>query len=150
MKVTTYEDLLESDVPQRAVSKPKTESIADLFARARKAGIDAGNANTPTPMIVGSPSTPLGTDIDTTKPMYYVSGGVCGFAWVSVKARVNSAIGKWLIASGNGQKSEYHRAILISVHDHDQSMSRKEAHARAIAKVLRDAGWEAYAESRID
>ena len=40
---------------------------------------------TPTPMVVGTPTTPLGDDIDYTKETYYVADGMCGFAWINIK-----------------------------------------------------------------
>ena len=34
---------------------------------------------TPNPMVVGTPTTPLGDDIDYSKDTYYVADGMCGF-----------------------------------------------------------------------
>ena len=39
----------------------------------------------PTPMVVGTPTTPLGNDIDYSKETYYVADGMCGFAWINIK-----------------------------------------------------------------
>ena len=44
-----------------------------------------GHGCTPTPMVVGTPTTPLGDDIDYTKDTYYVADGMCGFAWINIK-----------------------------------------------------------------
>ena len=42
-------------------------------------------ACTPTPMMVGEPTTPLGNDIDYSKDTWLVNDGVCGFAWINIK-----------------------------------------------------------------
>ena len=47
----------------------------------------AGHGCTPTPMVVGTPTTPLGDDIDYSKDTYYVADGLCGFAWINIAAR---------------------------------------------------------------
>ena len=57
----------------------------ELYEKAHLAGMRAGNGEKVTPMIVGSPSTPLGSDIDPSKPTYFVEGGCCGFAGVVIK-----------------------------------------------------------------
>ena len=44
-------------------------------------GMDAGRSVGVSPMIVGSPSTPLGNDIDYSKKTYFVEGGVLWFCW---------------------------------------------------------------------
>ena len=62
-----------------------------LLERAHLMGMDAGRAASVTPMIVGSPSTPFGSDIDYSKKTYFVEDGACGFAGVVIKpARVSS------------------------------------------------------------
>ena len=40
-------------------------------------------------MVVGTPTTPLGDDIDYTKETYYVADGMCGFAWINIKPEVS-------------------------------------------------------------
>ena len=61
------------------------EIPATVYADAHAQGVKAGNACSPTPMIVGTPTTPLGNDIDYEKDVHYVSDGACGFAWVNIK-----------------------------------------------------------------
>ncbi len=78
------------------------------------------------------------------EPMY------CGFAWVNVTPG-NSAIAR-VLKSDFGARKSYRKGVDVwnpggSV---SQSMSLKEAGAEAFAKVLRDAGFSAYAESRAD
>ena len=61
------------------------EIPATVYAEAHSAGMAAGNGCTPTPMVVGTPTTPLGNDIDYDKETYYVADGMCGFAWINIK-----------------------------------------------------------------
>ena len=76
----------------------------------------------------------------------------CGFAWVEVKIRRNSKIGKELIAHGfkpswrSGQLDYWNPGGL-----NVQNIDIKEDGAYAFAKVLRDKlGLSAYAGSRLD
>lgn len=108
----------------------------NLIHNAHIAGQIAARECVPTPMVVkGYESTP-------------VMGGVCGFAWIEVRPRT-SPLAKWLKTQGHSS-SDYHKAVLVWVHQYGQSMARKEAYARAYAQVLRDSGYVAYANSRID
>ncbi len=53
-----------------------------IFEEGVKAGIQAANDCTPTPMVVGTPKDVFGKTIDISKPIYIVKGGMCGFASV--------------------------------------------------------------------
>lgn len=110
----------------------------DLFRQAELAGIAAGKAVSPEPMI-----------IDGYDP---VAGGVCGFAWVNFKMKSGLArkFGRFLWENNLGRKDEYYGGLTIWISDHGQSMTRKEAHASALAKVLQEAGIDAYSASRMD
>ena len=57
----------------------------ELYEKAHEAGMKAGNEVGVRPMIVGSPTTAFGSDIDYSKKTYVVEGGVCGFAGVVIK-----------------------------------------------------------------
>ena len=57
----------------------------EIYTEAHSAGMAAGHGCTPTPMVVGTPTTALGDDIDYTKDTYYVADGMCGFAWINIK-----------------------------------------------------------------
>lgn len=126
----------------------------ELFARAWAAGVAAGEATTPVPMIVGTPvnmmASLVGGDsaMDTSKPIYHVPSGVCGFAWVNVNPG-NSSFARWLIKT-NRAYSHYRGGVNIRISAYDQSMEKKAAHAGAMANVLRDAGIKAYSMSRED
>jgi hypothetical protein len=121
----------------------------ELFAKAHEAGMAAGNACNPTPMIVGTPKTLFGTELDYTKPVERVEGGVCGFAWINVKP-ATSGFAKWLKKTGKVRSVSYYGGYDIWVGLFGQSMARKEAYADAFARVLSDAGIKAYSMSRMD
>lgn len=130
------------------MSKAPVRKHQALLKRAREAGNAAGKAAAPTPMVVGTPTHPLGNDLDPTKKMYFVEGGVCGFAWVNVSPGTSS-FARYLVKVGAARRS-YDGGVDIWVSQYGQSMQRKEAHARAMAEVLRDGGVKAYASSRMD
>lgn len=119
-----------------------------IFDEAMEAGRKAATAMTPSTMIVGSPSTPFGTDVDPRKPVYVVPEGPCGFAWVKVRPG-NSPFANWLKKHNKGHKA-YEGGVDIWISDYNQSMQRKEAHAGAMARVLNAYGITAYSQSRMD
>jgi len=125
-----------------------TREAQRIFAHAHRAGIEAGNAVDPMPMVVGTPTTFLGNDIDYSKKTYYVPEGMCGFAWVVIRP-ANSSIARHAAKLGIGS-SAYGGGMEISVHDHGQSYERKQKHASAYAAVLREYGIEASPHSRLD
>jgi hypothetical protein len=127
---------------------PNLEGM-ELFNAAHEAGLAAGNACTPNPMLVGVPTTPFGNDIDYSKRVDYISEGPCGFAWVVIRP-ANCKFVNILKKNGIGRKN-YGGGWCIWVSLFNQSMARKEAYASAFAKVLRNNGIEnAYSDSRMD
>ncbi len=112
-----------------------------LWEEAKADGYVAGQDAIPTPMIVeGYEHEP-------------VMGGACGFAWVnfSMKKGTGRKFGKWLIDNGHARKDDYYGGCTIWVGDHGQSITRKEAHAHAMAQTLQRAGIEdAHGMSRMD
>ena len=75
----------------------------------------------------------------------------CGFAWVDIRGiKGNTKLGRAMKAAGYEQ--DYTRAFSIWNPSGlgTQCMSTKEAGARAAAKVFTDAGFTAYARSRVD
>ena len=90
-----------------------------------------------------------------TPPVMRIEGyapildGPCGFAWVNVKP-ANGQVAKALVAAGMARKNSYAGGVTVWVSEYNQSMARKEAHARAFANVLKNAGIAAYAGSRMD
>jgi hypothetical protein len=129
------------------VTKTSPQYFQLLFAQADAAGKAAAESAVPAPMIVGEETAPFNGVIDYTKPTYFVSEGLCGFAWVSFKG--NTAFGRWAKKTGKATKA-YGGGLQIWVSSYGQSVTRKEAYAQAFATVLRDAGIEAYAGSRLD
>ena len=125
------------------------EIPATVYADAHAKGIAAGNGANPTPMIVGTPTTPLGNDIDYSKDTHYVSDGVCGFAWVNIKPARGKFV-KYLKDNHIGRKDSYYGGYTVWVSDFGQSLARKESYARAFTKVLTDNGLTAYSMSRMD
>ena len=119
-----------------------------LLERAHLMGMDAGRAASVTPMIVGSPSTPFGSDIDYSKKTYFVEGGACGFAGVVIKPARGKFV-SYLKSLGMGYK-HYYGGYYVPVREFGQSMSRKEAYADAFAKVLTEEGMRCYVDSRMD
>jgi hypothetical protein len=118
-----------------------------IHQKAMQEAMAAADSCTPTPMVVGSPSTPWGSDIDYAKPTYYVADGPCGYAWVKIKGR--GAFAKWAKQTGVARPSAL-GGYTIYPSLMTQSIERKEAWANAYAQVLRDHGIEAYVDSRLD
>ena len=118
-----------------------------IYKAAKEAGLAAGNASVPVPMIVGSAKSLFGDEMDPAKPQYYIEGGVCGFARIAFAG--NIAFGRWAKKMGYA-RAGYPKGLYISVGEFGQSLQRKEAYAGAFAKVLRENGIEAWMESRMD
>lgn len=106
------------------------------------------------PMIIGQ-ETYFGSGVIDPSTREYVSGGVCGFAWVSVKPvnKGTTRLGKAerIMLEANGfRKNDYEKNYQRWISDFNQSMQKKEAYARAFAEVLRENGIRAYSGSRMD
>ena len=125
-----------------------SKEVMELFDRAHHAGLRAGHESTPTPMVVGSPSTPFGSDIDWNKSTYHVSDGVCGFAGVVIKPARGNFV-SFLKSKGLGWK-HYYGGFYMTCREFGQSLARKEAYCEAFAKVLGEAGMRCYVDSRMD
>jgi hypothetical protein len=117
-----------------------------LFEEAQAVGAAAAKACEVQAMVVAE------ADVLSGKPLaggqsWYVADGVCGFAWVNFPG--NSAFGRWLKSTGKA-RNDYPKGVAVSISQYNQSMQRKEAHAEAMAKYLRDHGIECSARSRMD
>jgi hypothetical protein len=125
-----------------------TSEVRGLFDTAHNAGVNAGTRVGVTPMVVGSPTTLLGSDIDYSKKTYVVEGGVCGFAGVVIKP----ARGKFvaLLKKMDLGWKHYYGGYYMTCREFGQSMTRKEAYCSAFAKVLGEAGIRCYVDSRMD
>jgi hypothetical protein len=121
--------------------------VNQVYEQAHQAGLNAVLSANVTPMIVTERANPL-DDSSSVKRAYFVDDGVCGFASVIVKP-ANCKFAKYLQAQGLGRK-HYYGGMSMSVRDFNQSLTKKEAYAEGFAKVLRDNGINAWAESRMD
>ncbi len=104
-------------------AKPNYRAI---WKEAKAAGNAAGERADCVAMVI--PGYPVITD------------GVCGFASLDWDKR--TSFGKWAKKNGVG---DYH-----FIGEHRQSLTRKEAHAHAMASVLHSHGVHVHVQSRID
>lgn len=118
-----------------------------LALRAHDAGMLAGQRAIPTPMIVGPGAITI-NGAPVSGETYYVSEGVCGFAWITIYPG-NSSFAIWAKKRGIASKA-YRGGVQVWVGEFGQSMERKAAYARAYAEVLQSAGITAYSGSRMD
>jgi hypothetical protein len=143
-----YGSLREKIAAEKAERQGRYAKFEAAYAEAYKAGCEAAAACTPTPMVVAERSNPL-NDLSAVRQAWHVPEGVCGFAWVKIP-KGNSSFARWLAKVSKARKS-YYGGFEINIREYGQSMQRKEAHARAMAKVLNEKlGVEAYADSRMD
>ena len=134
------------------IKDPKSYTEAEMAAiydEAVQAGIAAGSTVEVTPMIVGQAKDLLSNEIDYTKKTYFVESGVCGFAYVHVKP-ATSRFARWLVKTEKARKDSYMGGVYINIWDYNQSLTRKEAHAQAMARKLAEYGIDAWASSRMD
>lgn len=144
-----YATLREKIAAEKKARMTRYEKFEAVYNKANAAGHAAGVAAIPTPMTVGTPTTLFGNDLDPAKPIYHVSEGACGFAWVRVRPATTS-FARWLVKNKLAHKA-YTGGVDIWISAHGQSIERKAAHARAMAHVLTtELGIKAYADSRLD
>ena len=113
-----------------------SQEFQKIWDDAVDAGREAGEKVVPAPMVVSGGYEP-------------VMDGVCGFAWVNIKPGT-SAFAKWLKKQGFARSDSYYGGVTVWISDYGQSMTRKEAYAREMARVFCDAGFKAYPASRMD
>jgi len=135
------------------MDKQKRDKLyQDIYNAAHTAAIKASTEIVPTPMIVGSPTTPFGNTIDPNKKTYFVADGVCGFGWVKLR-RANHSFCKWIVDNNHGRKSSYEGGVIVNSPLRTQSMTRNAEYAHTFAKVINTIMYpdvEAMACSRID
>lgn len=149
-KVDKAQAVAKAQALNGAEVKRKVASQQDwraLYDEAHAAGMAAGNAVCPTPMVVAQHANPL-NDNSPVVQSWYVSEGACGFAWVVIRPG-NCSFAKWL-RKNDLASQHYGGGVSVWVHQFNQSISRKEAYADAFAEVLRKHGLNAYAGSRLD
>lgn len=138
-----YATLKEKIAAEKKARAEKHDHYRMVLDRAIAEGLLAGQNHTPRPMIVAE-SLP----VKLTTQTWVVESGPCGFAWVVVKA-ANKGFGHWLLKSGYARKS-YYGGAEIWISEFGQSYERKGAMAQAMAQVFTEAGFDAYAGSRLD
>ena len=115
-------------------------SFDQIWQEAYDAMLQAGTAAHPTPMVV---VTRHGEHIET------IADGLCGFAWVVIKP-ATSRFAVWLRKNKLADPA-YGGGLQIWISAFNQSITRKEAGAHAMARVFRERlGINAYAQSRLD
>lgn len=123
-------------------------NVEKILQEAMDAGYAAGDACVPTPVKFGQAASLFGNEmIPGTEEI--VEDGVCGFAWINIKPARGKFV-NYLKKIGMGRSDSYYGGYTVWVTEYGQSMERKEAYARAFAKVLQDYGMKAYGMSRMD
>ena len=126
------------------------QEFAGLLQTAHEAGLNAGYAKKPTPMVVSQHENML-DDNSPVKESWYVPQGVCGFAWVVTNEHGNGKFVKYLKKyTDKGDKCYYGGFYVCWVREFGQSMEQKEAYADAYVTVLKEAGLDCYSDSRMD
>lgn len=134
-----YATLKEKIAAEKAARLEKHSHYLTVFDKAFSEGIAAGQDCQPRAMKI--------TD-SFTGQTWVEESGMCGFAWVVVKA-ANKGFGHWLLKTGRARKS-YYGGAEIWVSEFGQSYERKGAMASAMARVFNEAGFDSYAGSRLD
>lgn len=127
---------------------PTKTDYARWWEEAVKAGLKAGGATTPIPMVVQQHSN-MSDDASPVVKQWHVPDGVCGFAWVNIKPG-NSAFANWLKEQRFAKKDSYYGGVTVWISEYNQSYTRKVAHAQAMAQVLTDHGVRTSSNSRLD
>ena len=141
------------------------ESWVTVYQKAINAGMTALQGCTPTPMIVTQHENAM-DDNSPAKKQYYVGDGMCGFASVTflltngVTRQFIGTLKKALIVGTYEQswdtpsiriyKNNFGSGYSFSVREGNQSYEKKTAFAKAMSKVLEDAGINCYWDSRVD
>lgn len=126
----------------------KVEKFIRLHEAADRAGNEAALLCRPVPMVVVQHAN----GFDDKSPVVYrevVDGGVCGFAWVVVRP-ATSSFSRWAMKNLPRASKNYGGGLCLWCPLSTQSMEIKEAYCEAYAKVLREAGVSAHAQSRLD
>lgn len=118
---------------EKVARKMRYTQYALDYAEAETAGIEAANHANIVPMVVS------GMDANGNSMAWKVNGGVCGYAYVTLRPATTS-FARWLVKE-HGWRKAYEGGISLMVSDYNQSMGRKAAHAEAMAKSLKGKGY---------
>jgi hypothetical protein len=135
---------------------------AELFEELKSVSHKAlAECPAPTPIIVGSPSTPLGNDVDPNQKTWFVEGGVCGFATVVLESG-RTGFAQWILAERENKLGakwwSFGRSRGVGLYtferygfaDAGQSYERKRFIASRMASYLRSKGYECWVDARVD
>lgn len=143
-----YGSLREKIAAEKAERLGRYAKFEEAFNEANRLGFAAGEFNKPHPMVVTQHADPL-DDNSPVEKSWFVGEGACGFAWVRVYPG-NCSFAKWLVKNKLAHKA-YRGGVDIWISAHGQSIERKEAHAQAMAKHLKEKlQVNCYAGSRMD
>lgn len=149
-KKGTYEERVaaqEELIAKGGIKKGKINPDWDkIYLEAHTAGMRAGTACTPTPMIVQQHAVLFDDSSPVTK-QWHVESGVCGFA--SIWFRGTSSFAKWAKKNGYAGNA-YPSGFSVFVKEFGQSLERKTAYANAFAEVLRKWGINCHVRTRED
>lgn len=140
-----FKEMVAEQAAERAV---RYDNFAQIWEEANQAGLAAADAAHPTPIVVQQHSNMLDDGSPVVKE-WVVPGGVCGFAWVTVRPG-NSSFARWTVKNKLMEPNRYSGGVQLFVHVGGQSMGIKEAYADAFAAVLRKHDIKAYSNSRMD
>lgn len=133
----------------------KTEINSRIHADAHDAGMKAGEACNPTPMIVFERHNPFDDKSPIVNTWEPIASGVCGFAWINIRPGTCS-FARWaskqpsLMGAGTLAHKSYYGGVDIWVPFFDQSLEKKSAYASAYAKILNENNIQARSMSRMD
>lgn len=129
------------------MSREQEREFSALWEKASAAGMVAGSAMVPRPMVVMEDGG-FGRE-NEIRQAWIVNEGACGFAWVVVRPG-NAPFANWA-KKNRGARAEYGGGCCVKwVSEFNQSAERKERYAQAFARVLAEAGINASARSRLD
>jgi len=113
----------------------RAESYQTIWQEALAAGEQAMISCTSTPMVVQQHTNML-DDSSPVEKQWFVSGGVCGFAWVNIKP-ATAKFSRWLTQHDSNVKPDsYYGGLTYWVYQGGQSMELKSAFAGAMARCL--------------
>jgi len=132
---------------ETAERKARYAEYEALYKRACDEGMAAGKAAIPIPMTVVEPSNVMDPN-SPPRNEWFVPEGPCGFAEVVIHP-ATSSFARWL-AKNNLASTRYNGGMSIWIGAHNQSVTRKEAHAYKMAEIFKAAGIKCFVSARLD
>ena len=132
---------------ETAERKARYAEYEALYKRAMDEGLAAGKAAIPIPMTIIEPSNVMDPN-SPPRNTYQVSEGACGFAEVVIHP-ATSSFARWLAKNGRAS-TRSNGGMSIWIGAHNQSVTRKEAHAYKMAEIFKAAGIKCFVSARLD